>query len=315
MTTPQPSGEFTQAFERELGVDDLIRISEFSRRAGIKPELLRAWETRYGVPRPRRSAGGLRLYSAADLAEVLRMKAELARGLSPAEAAPAVRRGRSDPGRSPGPATLDGPAATDEQIELLRGELAATLGRFDGQGAHSILDLAFDAHGVSTALREVILPYLRELGEGWERGEIDIAQEHFACSLLRARLLSRARSWGQGSGPLAVLGCAAGEHHDLGLAAFGMALRNHGWRIVFLGADTPAEAFEFAAARLRPRALVVTATRLEPLRAMTPALVGITELTDLWLGGPAADSADDLPGRMLEGDPVQAASALAGLLS
>ena len=30
-----------------------------------------------------------------------------------------------------------------------------------------------------------------------------------------------------------------GEQHDLGLLAFGLALRGRGWRIVYLGPDAP----------------------------------------------------------------------------
>jgi DNA-binding transcriptional MerR regulator len=43
-----------------------LRIGELSRRVGVSPELLRAWERRYGLLRPTRSRGGFRLYSTAD---------------------------------------------------------------------------------------------------------------------------------------------------------------------------------------------------------------------------------------------------------
>lgn len=55
--------------------------------------------------------------------------------------------------------------------------------------------------------------------------------------MLRRRLLGLARDWGQGGGPLALLGSPPGELHDLGLICFGLALRAHGWRIAFLGAS------------------------------------------------------------------------------
>ena len=88
-------------------------------------------------------------------------------------------------------------------------------------------------------LSEIVMPYLRDLGDRWERGEVTVAQEHFASSVLRGRLLGLARGWGRGIGPRALLACAPGEQHDLGLIAFGLALRAHGWRIEYLGADTP----------------------------------------------------------------------------
>ena len=85
-----------------------------------------------------------------------------------------------------------------------------------------------------------MLPYLRELGERWERGDASIGQEHFATGILRGRLLGLARGWGaRARGPHALLACAPGEHHELGLIAFGLGLRDRYWRITYLGPDTP----------------------------------------------------------------------------
>ena len=87
----------------------------------------------------------------------------------------------------------------------------------------------------------------------WERGEASIAQEHFASSVLRGRLLGLARGWGLGFGPVALLACLPGEQHDLGLIAFGLALRARGWRIVYLGSDTPIETIEETSRPARPQ--------------------------------------------------------------
>ena len=77
-------------------------------------------------------------------------------------------------------------------------------------------------------------PYLHELGERWAHAKASVAQEHFASVLPRAL----ARDWGRGRGPHALLACVPGDQHDLGLICFGLALRAHGWRITYLGADT-----------------------------------------------------------------------------
>ena len=79
----------------------LLRIGELSRRTGVSPELLRAWERRYGLLRPVRSQGGLRLYRPRDLERVLRMQQHLADGLAAAEAAGLVAEGESGPRVSP----------------------------------------------------------------------------------------------------------------------------------------------------------------------------------------------------------------------
>jgi MerR family transcriptional regulator, light-induced transcriptional regulator len=64
-----------------------LRMGELARRTGASPELLRAWERRYGLLRPTRSHGGFRLYTAADEERIRRMREYLARGVAAAEAA------------------------------------------------------------------------------------------------------------------------------------------------------------------------------------------------------------------------------------
>lgn len=126
-------------------------------------------------------------------------------------------------------------------------------------------------------MRDVVFPYLRELGERWLRGETSIAQEHFASALLRGRLLGLARSWGAGDRPRALLACPPGEQHDLGLIGFGLALHDHGWRITFLGTDTPLATIAATAGRMHPVLVVLSttlaqgaATAEEGLKALAP---------------------------------------------
>ena len=67
-----------------------LRIGELARRTGVSVDLLRAWERRYGLLQPSRTASGYRLYSAADEERVGRMRRGLDDGLAAAEAARAA---------------------------------------------------------------------------------------------------------------------------------------------------------------------------------------------------------------------------------
>jgi DNA-binding transcriptional MerR regulator len=278
-----------------------LRIGELSRRSGVSPELLRAWERRYGLLEPARSAGGLRLYSPDDLARVQAMQQHLAEGLAAAEAA-ALATGAT--------------RRNDEHVAVpaAKDELAAAMAGFDDGEAHAVFDSLLARLSVDALLRDVVVPYLHELGERWERGDVSIAQEHFASTLLRGRLLGLARGWGRGIGPVAILACAPGEHHDLGLLAFGLALRERGWRIVYLGTDTPIESVADAARSCSPAVIVVSAVDPRVFRSRADELRELALHSRLCLGGAGAAKArvdDDV--QRLNGDPVHEAERLTQL--
>jgi DNA-binding transcriptional MerR regulator len=285
----------------------LLRIGELSRRLGVSDHVLRAWERRYGLLRPIRSAGGFRLYSEADLQRVRRMQAHLADGLSAAEAARAAVGGER-----PEPAIPAEPAAG---LATQTAALAQALDGYDEPVAQTVLDRLFGTLTIETVLRDVLLPYLHELGERWERGEASIAQEHFATNVIRGRLTSLARGWGHGRGPQAVLACAPDELHDIALLAFAVVLNRNGWRIGYLGASTPVDDLIRLAEATRPDLVVVSATRSERLTAVAAELTRLAGTAPLALAGPGAtgELANTVGARLLTDDPVTAAEHISAI--
>jgi DNA-binding transcriptional MerR regulator len=285
----------------------MLRIGELGRRLGISVHVLRAWESRYGLLQPLRSAGGFRLYSEADVLRVRRMQAHLARGLSAAEAARAVLE--DDSGARGGA----GPAVSPDHVPAPSGELAGALRRaldaFDEPAAQTVLDRLMSDLSLATLLREVVLPYLAELGQRWEQGTTSIAQEHFASNIIRGRLAGLARGWGNGHGPLAVLACPPGELHDLALMVFGIVLNRNGWKIDYLGISTPVEEIVRAVDARQPRLVVVAATLPETLKPLTTQLTMLARRVPLVLAGPAVTPqlAAAVQARLVSGDPVTAA--------
>jgi MerR family transcriptional regulator, light-induced transcriptional regulator len=287
----------------ELPADDpLLRIGELSRRLGVSDHLLRAWESRYGLLQPVRSQGGFRLYSEADESRVRRMQAYLADGLSAAEAARAALTDGSsaDPVRRAEPHHVAA-AGIDS-----RSALRQAMDTFDEPAAQAVLDRLFADLSVSAVLRDVVLPYLADLGDRWQRGAVSVAVEHFASNVIRGRLGGLARGWGSGHGPRALLACPPGELHDLALMAFGIVLNRNGWRIEYLGASTPVEELERAVDASHPALVVVAATlpeTLEPLRSELAALARRAPLALAGAGVPPA-IASAMGARLMTGDPV-----------
>jgi MerR family transcriptional regulator, light-induced transcriptional regulator len=294
---------------------ELIRIGDLARRVEVRVDTLRAWERRYGLLNPDRSTGGFRLYSSDDELIVRAMLNEIHRGYPPAQAAKLALAwaktrdggaGRTDDARDPSSATAP---VVRTHLEAIRSSLDRALVGFEGRRAHQIIDALLAEFTLNAALRDVLLPCLRQIGEGWASGAVTIAQEHFASQLVRERLLGVARDWDQGRGPRTVLACAPGERHDIGLICFGLVLSRNGWRVTFLGPDTPATALSEAAAALSPDLIVLTATVEERFTAITEPLHALATGTDLMLAGPGATPAiaSATGATLLEGGPVSAA--------
>lgn len=281
-----------------------MRVGDLSGRTGVGTHQLRAWERRYGLLAPRRSAGNYRLYSPADEARVRLMQRYLAEGVPAAQAAEltiaarfavSVGGGREVPSR---------------EVSTAQDEIRKALARFDETSAQRTLERLFAAFTPTTVTRDVLLPYMRELGEQWSSGRVTVAQEHFATNFFQARLLALARGWDRGLGPRALLACAPNEQHALALIVFGIALHELGWRITYLGADTPIETLAEVAEIIHPELTVMAATMRQRLPRYAKQLRGFTDRWSLALGGPGVSArlTKQTGAWHLDEDPVTAAS-------
>ena len=288
----------------------LLRIGALSQRTGVSPELLRAWERRYGLLQPARTEGRFRLYSEADLRRVVAMRDLVDAGVAASEAARVVlAEARISDTEDPSGRPLR-PAST--VVDALCADLRQALRSFDETAAHAAFDALVATLDLDSTLRDVVLPELRQLGEDWAAGTATVAQEHFASSFLRSRLFGLARGWARGGGPLVLLACPPGEAHDISLLIFGLAMHSRGWRVTFLGADTPIDTLVNAARAIRPRLVVLFSTLEERFEDALPALRQLAGHQSLALAGAGATPrlASALPATLLSGDPVSEADSL-----
>ena len=155
------------------------------------------------------------------------------------------------------------------------------------------LDQSFALLGVDETLDGVIRPLLRTIGERWAAGEISVAEEHLVSEAVRSRLGYLLGDAGGGIRGVAVLACGPGERHELGLMMAAIALRRDGWKVVYLGADTPLEDAVALARRVSARIVGVSLAMREHAKALEQALAK-TSLPDgvsLVLGGAGSSPA------------------------
>ena len=217
----------------------VLRIGEVARRTGVAVPTLRAWERRYGLLDPDRTDGGHRLYRESDLARVRAMTRLLEDGWSAAAAARQVLR---EPASVTPLRAVTGGAevAATSLIERLK----TAIETFDGATSDMAVDDVFARLEVPTALDEVILPVLREVGDGWQDDPRVIAREHFATNTLRPRLQRLLRIGTTVASRSCLAATPEGEEHDLGLLAAAVVAAHAGWRIHYLGPRTPTAVME-----------------------------------------------------------------------
>jgi MerR family transcriptional regulator, light-induced transcriptional regulator len=279
-----------------------LPIHEVSRLLGVPAPTLRAWELRYGIPVAPRSAGGHRRYSVEALQQVRLMRDEIARGRRAGEAAREV---------------LAVMAATGPTHDLVGAVLAASA-QMDPSAVVGALDRAVDELGMPTAMDEVLLPAMRQVGQWWETGRCDVAQEHLTSEAARG-WLSRLAAFA----PVpvrakpAVLACGPRDLHTLGLEAMAVLLGYDGWSCRVLGARTPADTLAIAV-RATSAAVVVVVSHLSVGRR--PAVDAIRAVansgTPVFYAGNAflfARAREHVPGTYL-GESLAAATELLSVI-
>ena len=209
-------------------------IKTVSSMVGIPKNTLIAWERRHGVVEPQRTDSGYRRYSDDDVRTLVRIKELINAGYRISEAAEIVQ---SNPTPS-----LPETATRGAGLTGLREGLKTCLLAYDRAGADELakrfVDLSF-----ADRLDHVFMPLAQELGLGWERGEISVAQEHFASGWAREQMfvmMSALRS-NQANPMIAVCATPSGDRHEFGILGASIQLALRGWQVVYLGVDAPAE--------------------------------------------------------------------------
>jgi DNA-binding transcriptional MerR regulator/methanogenic corrinoid protein MtbC1 len=252
----------------------MYTIKQASRLTGVSEASLRAWERRYGIVVPLRNESGYRLYDQEALAALSTMRRLVEDGWSPAEAARAVSSGTV-------PATLepvdppDTSSGEDQPSAVANMQLfLSSAARMDTAGIEQSLDRAFALGSFEHVVDSWLFPTLDALGEGWARGEIDVAGEHAASHAVHRRLSAAFEAAGSRSrGPAVVVGLPSGSQHDLGALAFATAIRRRGLDVLYLGANVPASSWE-AAVRSRDARVAVLSVVTPQDR---PAAVAVVE--------------------------------------
>jgi MerR family transcriptional regulator, light-induced transcriptional regulator len=249
-------------------------------RTGLTPDLLRAWEKRYGVVTPTRSAGGQRLYSDADLERLALLKRAVNGGRNIGQVAkfsvPELKAVVLTDADAPRATPAQAVAFPTESAEAVLAAALLAVERFDAAALESTLRAAVLCLGVDQLLDEVLGPLLFTIGSRWKAGLMRPAHEHLATAVIR-RTLSWLIECGRSSdaAPTVVVTTLAGQTHEFGALLAAATAVSHGWGVVYLGTSLQTRATAVALSLVYPTDDPAIPNELRELRAALPPGTGI----------------------------------------
>ena len=216
--------------ESKYSIKDLEQLS------GIKAHTIRAWEQRYKLIEPQRTATNIRYYDDHDLRVVLNTSVLLSAGWKIGKIS------KHSPDELASLALEASPYEGSYTYELNELKIA-TLG-FDIKRFEAIMDHCIKKYGVHDTYRQVIGDYIQELGKLWLSGSVGISQEHFVSSLIRQKIFAAIDALpaitNEKNGKYAIF-LPANELHEIGVLYLAYILKERGEQVYYLGQSLPKE--------------------------------------------------------------------------
>ncbi|HEY3500074.1 MAG TPA: MerR family transcriptional regulator [Polyangiaceae bacterium] len=275
-------------------VEPRYRIGAVARLSGVSTHLIRIWERRYDALEPDRSGGGARLYSQADLERLRLLKLATDRGHAIGQIARLPREALE------GLTGHGGEPVVDEAVQSFIDDFLRAVDAFDGERAQELLVRASVLFSARALVIDVLGPLLARVGTDWAKGKLCVASEHLASTLVRDSLSELLRRLPKYPGAeLAVVTTPAGETHELGALLASVTVAVQGYRVLYLGANSPAPEIARAAQGSSASMVLLSIVSLEAetaLEFVRDLSAELPESVELVLGGSVSQRIRDALG-------------------
>lgn len=284
---------------------DAYPVRTVARLTGLSPDLIRAWEKRYGVVTPQRGPRGSRLYSADDISHLRALAKVVGTGRAIGDVAELSREqletlaASAQPLELPHATTRPAPSGP-EAAPVIERVLEALL-RFDAEAVERQLSDALVALGAGPFARQIAAPLLDAVGDRWSSGSLSVGHEHLVSGVLRNLLTSLIRARHRVGQPTVLLATPSGDRHEFGLLLVALMLLDAGVGVAYLGVDLPAPDVVHAARSMGVAVVGLGVVDGENRSTATDEVrrieAELPQRTEIWLGGREADAvAAALPG-------------------
>jgi len=239
-------------------------IKVVSQMTGLSVHVIRAWEKRYSVVEPDRTDTNRRLYSEEDIEKLKLLNDALHLGhhiggianLSLLELKKLIPKESNN--------LLEykngfAPINSENLLEEVLSDSMLAIRNYDAKKLESILLNASAKLTQPILIEELIIPLVYKVGDLWHTGEIRVANEHLASSVIRGFLYNLLDSYSlNDSAPVMVTATPRGQEHELGALIAGVVAASSGWKVIYLGSNLPAEEIGAVVSYLKARVVALS---------------------------------------------------------
>jgi len=239
-------------------------IKVVSQMTGLSVHVIRAWEKRYSVVEPDRTDTNRRLYSEEDIEKLKLLNDALHLGhhiggianLSLLELKKLIPKESNN--------LLEykngfAPINSENLVEEVLSDSMLAIRNYDAKKLESILLNASAKLTQPILIEELIIPLVYKVGDLWHTGEIRVANEHLASSVIRGFLYNLLDSYSlNDSAPVMVTATPRGQEHELGALIAGVVAASSGWKVIYLGSNLPAEEIGAVVSYLKARVVALS---------------------------------------------------------
>lgn len=253
----------------------IYNIRSVLRETGIKEDTLRAWERRYDLPKPERSPGGHRLFSRYDIETIKWLQERVNEGVRISQAVEMWRRNELAQERVRPVVDETSNTFQPNVYDDLRARWVEACLRFDPRSAEAVIRQGFAIMPALRVCDQIMLSGLVQIGDLWYEDKASVQQEHFASELVVRQIQSLISAAPPPYRDHTILiGTPRDELHVIALLYIALLLRDHGYSVIYLGANIPLEEMAETINKTRPSLVISSISEITHL----PGLLGFSEL-------------------------------------
>ncbi len=239
-------------------------IKVVSQMTGLSVHVIRAWEKRYNIVKPDRTDTNRRLYSEEDIEKLKLLNEALHLGhniggianLSLSELKKLLSKDIQSAAENRNGISS---SATDINIDEILDKSLEAIKNYDAKKLESILLNASARLTQPVLIEQLVIPLVYKVGDLWHDGEIRVANEHLASSVVRSFLFNLLESYSVGnSAPVIICATPLGQEHELGALIAGVVAASSGWKVIYLGSGLPAEEIAAVVSHLEARVVALS---------------------------------------------------------